>query len=170
MDYDFYLNKFQKSADLLDKKLISEKQLEIAVGITLDSVVLKLYKKKWANDQLDPINSKTRIFFAIWVNESTIKENKIFYNIHALKLRELKGHFIVSREFVNSFRRDFEKIQDVWKNVSVKFGPLTLMEGWNELDIENIENTIISLAYNFVKIEYLIDKALKPFEKPNYKL
>lgn len=170
MDYTFYLDKFKKSADQLDKKLLAEKQLEINVGITLDSVVLKLYKKAWASDKSDPVNAKTRIFFAIWVNDKTIKQSKIFYNIHALKLRELKGYSIVSSEFANKFRSDFKKNQEEWENVSVKFGPLTLMEGWNDLDIENIEETIINLANNFIKIEPLIDKTLKTFKKPNPKI
>ncbi len=169
MDYDFYLEKFRNSFDYIDKELLTEKQLEIDVGITLDSVVLKLYKKQWASDKADPINAKTRIFFAIWVNDKTIKQEKIFYNIHALKLRKLKGYSIVSREFADKFRRDFKKTKTEWENVSLKFGPLTLMEGWNKLDVETVENTILNLANKFIKIEYLIDKTLKNFENPNRK-
>lgn len=165
MDYDYYLEKFRKAAELLDKKMLNEKHLEINVGITLNSVFLKLYKREWANDKADPINSTTRIFFSIWVNENTIRENKVFYNIHALKLRQLKGYSISSREFANSFRNDFQKYEQDWENISVKFGPLTLMEGWIELKEENLENSILKLANNFLKIEYLIDKTLENFKK-----
>lgn len=105
MGSDFYLDKFQNAANQVNKKLLKEKQLEMVVGITLNSVVLKLYKKQWANDQTDPVNSKTRIFFAIWVNDDTLKVQKIYYNIHALKLRELKGYSITSGAFANHFRR-----------------------------------------------------------------
>lgn len=164
MDYEYYLEKFRKSADQIDKKMLRKKHLEINIGVTLNSVVLKLYKTEWTNDKTDPINAKTRIFFAIWVNDETIKRNKVFYNIHALKLRELNGYSITSRAFANSFREDFMKFERNWKNVSVEFGPLTLMEGWEHFKNENLENSILKLADNFLSIEYLIDKTLKKFE------
>jgi hypothetical protein len=164
MNYEYYLEKFRKSADRIDKKMLKEKHLEIYVGVTLNSVVLKLYKTEWTNDKTDPINAKTRIFFAIWVNDETIKRNKVFYNIHALKLRELKGYSITSRAFADNFREDFMKFERNWKNVNVKFGPLTLMEGWEHFENENLENNIEKLANNFSSIEYLIDNTLKKFE------
>jgi len=167
MEYDFYLDKFKKSVDQLDRKLMAEKNLELYVGTYSGSVVLKLYKKQWTNDKVDPINARTRIFFSIWVNESTIKQNKIYYNIHAFKLRELKGFSVASRKFAHKFRIEFKKHLDDWKNVSVKFGPLTLMEGWNTLKVSNLEITIFSLAVNFMKIDSLIDEILKTFKKPN---
>ncbi len=164
MNYDYYLEKFRKSADQLDKEMLKKKHLEIYVGITLNSVVLKLYKKEWTNDKTDPINAKTRIFFAIWVNDETLKRNKVFYNIHALKLRELKGYSITSREFANRFRADFMQFERNWENVSVEFGPLTLMEGWEHFENENLENIIVKLANNFSGIEHLIDHTLEQFE------
>ncbi|MCB0427786.1 MAG: hypothetical protein KDD16_10840 [Mangrovimonas sp.] len=164
MDYDYFLERFQKAADQLDKKMLIQKHLEIYVGVTLNSVVLKLYKKAWSNDKADPINAKTRIFFAIWVNDQTLKHNKVFYNIHALKLRQLKGYSIASSEFADSFRSDLKKHEKHWENVSVKLGPLTLMEGWNYFENENLENTIIKLANNFLEIEYIIDHTLEKFK------
>ena len=164
MNYEYYLKKFKKSADRIDKKMLNEKHLKINVGVTLNSIVLKLYKTEWANDKTDPINAKTRIFFAIWVNDETIKRHKVFYNIHALKLRELKGYSITSRAFANSFREDFMKFERNWKNVSVEFGPLTLMEGWEHFKNESLENIIVKLANNFSSIEYLIDNTLMKFK------
>jgi hypothetical protein len=164
MNYEYYLEKFRKSADRIDKKMLNKKHLEMNVGVTLDSVVLKLYKTKWTNNKIDPINAKTRIFFAIWVNDKTIKRNKVFYNIHALKLRELKGYSIASRDFADSFRKDFMKFERNWENVSVEFGPLTLLEGWEHFENDNLENIIVKLANNFSSIEYLIDDTLKKFE------
>ncbi|MEZ4793562.1 MAG: hypothetical protein R2783_08910 [Gelidibacter sp.] len=164
MDYEYYLETFRKSVDRIDKKMLNKKHLEINVGVTLNSVVLKLYKTKWTNGKTDPIKAKTRIFFAIWVNDETIKRNKVFYNIHALKLRELKGYSITSRAFADSFRENFKKFEQNWENVSVEFGPLTLMEGWEHFKNENLENIIVKLANNFSSIEYLIDNTLEKFE------
>ncbi|MGH2666646.1 hypothetical protein [Flavobacterium sp.] len=164
MDFENYLDKFKKSADRLDKSRLDKKELEISVGIVLDSVYLKLYKREWTNDLNNPLSSETRIFFSVWVNEKTLEENKVFYNIHALKLRKLKGYSILSTKFAESFRKKFKKYQENWDNVSVKFGPLTLMEGWAYFEEENIEKIVLRFAENFVEIENLIGQTLKEYE------
>ena len=165
MDYENYLVQFQKVADRLDKKVLDKKQVEAAVGIYLDSVCLKLYKKSWANEFQDPLTSPSRIFFSVWINDLTIRDHKIFYNIHALKLRKLRGYLIESRKFADAFRTRFKKFEHQWPNVSVKFGPLTLMEGWLEIDLEDFEDEILGLANNFLEIEQLIDKTLVEFKR-----
>lgn len=165
MDFEHYLDKFKKSAESLDKELLNKKELEISVGIVMDSVYLKLYKREWTNDLNNPLNAEARIFFSIWVNEKTIQEKKVFYNIHALKLRKLEGYSILSRDFADRFREKFKEYQDNWVNVSVKFGPLTLMEGWTEFEEENLEKNIVQFAEKFIDIENLIDQTLKEYEK-----
>jgi hypothetical protein len=165
MDFTNYLHKFQKAADHLDRKLLAEKQIEAAVGIYLDSVFLKLYKKSWANQFQDPLSSESRIFFSVWVNDSTIAEQKIFYNIHALKLRQLKGYAIESRKFADTFRASFRSFEQQWQNVSVKFGPQTLMQGWAKVDVENFQGEILEFANNFLEIAYLIDNNLACYKQ-----
>ncbi|MEP6645618.1 MAG: hypothetical protein ABJC12_00895 [Saprospiraceae bacterium] len=165
MEFEHYLGKFKKSADALDRNLLVQKGLEISVGIVMDSVYLKLYKREWTNDINNPLNAEARIFFSVWVNKKTLQENRVYYNIHALKLRKLKGYSILSREFAERFRKLFKKFQSKWENVSIKFGPLTLMEGWTEFDEGNLEKIILRFAEKFIEIENLIDKTLKEFEK-----
>lgn len=164
MNTSFYLNQFQKVADQLDLKLLDKNQIEISVGIVLDSACLKLYKKSWTNDIQNPLTAESRIFFSVWINDSTIEKQKIMYNIHALKLRNLKGYSIQSRKFAETFRTGFNAYQNEWSNVSVNHGPLTLMEGWIKLDLENIEKDILELANNFLTIEHLIDETLVQFK------
>ncbi len=94
----------------------------------------------------------------------TLNQNKVFYNIHALKLRKLKGYSILSSAFADSFRKKFKKHQNKWENVSVQFGPLTLMEGWIALEDETLENSITKLSGNFIEIEHLIEQTLKEFK------
>lgn len=164
MDTSFYLEKFQNAAGKLDKKLLAKKQLESAVVLFGENcVVLKLYKRSWANPFQDPLTSESRIFFSVWVTDSSIKEQKLLYNIHALKLRKLQGYSIQSRKFADSFRRSFEPFEHKWENVSVDFGPLTLMEGWIKMDAENFPDDIAGLANNFLEIEDLIDGTLAEF-------
>jgi hypothetical protein len=165
MDFEKYLNIFQDAVDQLDKSAFDKHQIEITVGVFLDSVALKLYKKSWANPFQDPVTSKSRIFFSIWINDSTIKEQKLYYNIHALKLRKLEGYSIESRKFAETFRKEFKKFAYKWQNVSVKYGPLTLMEGWIAIDLQNFKNEIVSLASNFLEIEGLVDETLIKFKK-----
>jgi hypothetical protein len=164
MDTPFYLESFQKIVDQLDLKLFDEKSIEVSVGIYLDSVVLKLYKNSWTNNPQEPLTAKSRIFFSLWVSDSTIAKQKIMYNIHALKLRELKGYKIQSRKFAETFREDFKEYEQEWQNVSVNHGPLTLMEGSIKLDLENFQEEVLKLANNFLKIEHLIDQTLNRFK------
>jgi hypothetical protein len=166
MDFTYYQDKFQKAADQLDKKLLNKKQIEVAVGIVLNAVFLKLYKKAWANKSPDPLSADSRIFFSVWINDPAIREHKIFYNIHALKLRQLNGYSITSREFAEKFRTKFRNVEQHWPNVSVRFGPLTLMQGWQNAGIENFEGEILKLANQFLKIDHLIDNILKSYEQP----
>lgn len=164
MDTSFYLDKFQKASDKLDKRLLAKKQVESAVVLyRKDCVVLKLYKRSWTNPYQDPLTSESRIFFSVWISDSSIKEQKLLYDIHALKLRQLKGYSIQSRKFADIFRYNFKAFEHKWKNVSVDFGPLTLMEGWLKIDIENFHNDILELANNFLEIECLVDNTLVYF-------
>ncbi len=164
MDIENYLDKFQKAANRLNQNQLHQKQVEVAVGVVLNSVFLKLYKKSWANASQDPLTTPSRIFFSIWINDSTIREQKIYYNIHALKLRQLKGYAIQSRKFAETFRHSFKDFEHQWQNVSVNFGPLTLMEGWIKIDLENFQAEILKLANNFLEIDHLIDHTLAKFK------
>jgi hypothetical protein len=170
MDFKNYLEKFQKAADQLNKKLPDKEQVEVAVGIYLNSVFLKLYKKSWTNQFQDPLTSESRIFFSVWINDSIIREQKIFYNIHALKLRKLKGYSIESRKFADAFRISFRNFEHKWQNVSVKFGPLTLMQGWVKTDLENFQDEIFGLANNFLEIKHLVDSNLDKFKQVKGKI
>lgn len=165
MDTSFYLDKFQKAADQLDKKLLTKKKVEAAVVIYGENcVVLKLYKRSWTNQSENPLTSTSRIFFSVWISDSTIKEQKILYNIHALKLRRLQGYSIQSRNYANIFRKSFKEFEHKWENVSVRFGPLTLMQGWLKIDLENFQGEILELANNFLEIEHLVDDTLAHFK------
>ena len=78
-------------SERIDKKLLDKKHLCIATGVYMDSVFLKLYKLSWANKSADPLSAASRIFFSVWINDQSIRERKILYNIHALKLRQISA-------------------------------------------------------------------------------
>jgi hypothetical protein len=165
LDTTLYLERFKNAASQIDKTLLKEKQLKVSTGLYGDSVFLKLYKKSWADSSKDPLLAETRIFFSVWINDSAIREQKLLYNIHALKLRRLKGYSIESRKFADIFRAGFNDFAHQWNNVSVKFGPLTLMEGWVKIDLDEFKDEILELANNFLEIEHLVDNTLAKFKK-----
>jgi hypothetical protein len=164
MDTNFYLKIFQNTADKIDKSIMASKQLEAATGLYGDSVFLKLYKRSWAGPSPDPLTAPSRIFFSIWINDASISEQKILYNIHAFKLRHLKGYSIASRKFADSFRTSFSEFEQQWPNVSLNYGPLTLMQGWIKHDPEKMQDEILGLYKNFLELEPLIDQTLAKFK------
>ena len=157
-----YLEKFQTAASQIDKTRLTRQQLEIAVGTFLHCHVLKIYKKSWANPLENPLTSPSRIFFSVWIDPA--KEQELYYNIHALKLRQLKGYKIESRKFAEAFRKSFKEFEPKWKNVSLKFGPLTLMQGSIPVDPENFQNEVLELSNKFLEIEHIIDLTLARYK------
>ncbi|SNR93848.1 hypothetical protein [Flavobacterium sp. ov086] len=164
MDTSFYLGEFQKVANRLDQKLLKEKSIEVSVGIYLDSVFIKLYKKSWSNNHQEALTAESRIFFSVWINDSILEKQRIMYNIHALKLRKLKGYTIQSRKFADEFRNDFKDYESNWPNVTTNHGPLTLMEGWVKLNLGNFQEDVLELSTNFLEVESLIDETLDKFK------
>lgn len=160
----FYLENFQKAMDQLDPVFLKTKSIEVSVGVYLDSAFIKLYKKAWSNNPQEALTAESRIFFSVWINDSTLEKQRMMYNIHALKLRKLKGFTIQSRKFAEEFRNDFNYYKGNWPNVTTNHGPLTLMEGWAKLDLENFQKDVLELSSNFLEIEYLIDKTLSKFK------
>ncbi|MBL7910861.1 MAG: hypothetical protein JNJ41_07400 [Bacteroidia bacterium] len=154
-DILLFTNKFKEVSDKIDHNLLNEKKFELKIGFWLDSVVFRLQKKAWTN------NKNASIFFSIWLNEEGIKANKLLYNIHALKLREFKGYSIQSRDFAFAFREKFKKYKAKWPNVSIDYGPLTLMEGFQKIDLSDFEKEMLVLIDLFFKMEHLIDDNLK---------
>jgi len=166
MEIPYYLNLFTKAEEMLDKYKLNQRQVKSSVVLYgKDCVVLKLYKLSWANPSQDPLSSASRIFFSIWVSPSSLKEQKLLYNIHALKLRDLKNYSIQSKKFAEIFRNSFKAFESKWDNVRVDFGPLTLMEGWKEIEPENLVNDIIGLSHKFLEIEPIVEATLERFKK-----
>lgn len=164
MNTDYYLSIFRQAAKQLNSKLPATKQMELATGIYMNSVFLKLYKTAWTNNFPDALTSPSRIFFSVWITDKEIKEEKLLYNIHALKLRQLKGYVIESRKFAESFRNRFKEMQPAWPNVSTRFGPLTLMQGWVNATPANIQNEIFDLSARFLTMEHVIDEVLARYQ------
>ena len=156
-----YGSLFAEMKSRFDRRLPVCDGLFCKQGFYMNSVVLKLQKACWTNDRMDVLKNESGIFFSIWVNEQTAGKNRANYNIHALKLRHLDGFSIASREFSKDFRKQFAPLQDFWPNVSLKYGPLTLMQGWIEVNADNAEGEISFLMERFEEVCPIIDRLLE---------
>ena len=144
-----------------DKRRSLDSELICKQGLCMNSSVLKLQKASWTNDRMDRIQNESGVFFSIWVNEKTASKNRANYNIHALKLRHLKGYSIASRDFAQEFRSRFTRLQDQWPNVALDYGPLTLMEGWIAVNETSAERSILLMMKQFEQVSPLIDHLLE---------
>ncbi len=120
--------------------------------------VLKLQKPSWTNDPMYWIQNQSGIFFSVWDDQRSRGE-RVSYNIHALKLRKLAGYAITSRDFASDFRARFETQRHRWPNVSVNFGPATLMQGWIAKK-GAIGKNILTLMEDFTRVSPIIDDLL----------
>lgn len=156
----FYHNCLLKIAVKIHNKYSEKYGLDVKTGIWLESAVLKIQKKNWESNS-EVKNFKSTIFFSVWLEEKGLRKNRIYYNIHAFKLRHFKGYNIESRNFAEEFRKKFKKFESQFPNVSMNFGPLTLMQGWIELNPSKLENDIYNLTEQFFKIQFIIDDLLE---------
>lgn len=113
---------------------------------------IKLDKENWHNR--GEVDTLAEIFFSIWQD----LDGRLNYNIHAFKLRHFTKYKIQSREFASAFRSKFNPVG--WPNVSLKYGPLTLMQGWID-----IESEIDDLIKNFISLHSIIDELLEARKK-----
>lgn len=152
-----YIEVFNRAARRAHLSL-QKNELEVLVGTWLNSSVLKVQKRGWAGDA--SASSTQGIFFSIWVEEKSAKKNRAFYNIHALRLRNLHGYSLQSREFAAAFRARFARQKDGWPQVSVEHGPQTLMQGWIALGGDEFENEVVRLIQCFIPLSDIIDELL----------
>lgn len=164
MDNNYYQRRFEAAIAVCREGRSVDPDLRFFAGPMLGAIAAKVYKEEWASDRRAPLTSPGRIFFSVWVTEESLREGRLLYNIHALKLREFKGYRIVSRGFASRFRDGFKEFQNEWPNVSVAFGPLTLMQGWVALDNETLETDVVGLVRKFERISLMIDEVLAGYK------
>lgn len=129
-------------------------QIESRFGEYQGCPFLKLDKANWHNR--GEVTIPGEIFFSIWRDEN----GRINYNFHAFKLRHLTACKIQSRKFAADFRDRLQTTKQSWPNVSVAYGPLTLMQGWVENEVE-----IDELIAGFILIHPIIDMLLEENRK-----
>ena len=133
---------------------LDENQIEARLGTYQGCPFLKLDKANWHNR--GEVKIPGEIFFSIWMDEN----DRMNYNIHAFKLRHLTGYNLQGRKFAADFRDRLQSTKQNWPNISVEFGPLTLMQGWVD-----DENQIDELITEFISSHHIIDMLLEENKK-----
>ena len=126
-------------------------------------LVLKLLKRHWSNDDPAVIGNQSGIFFSMWTDATDMATLR--FNIHALKLRNLKGYALESRKFAAAFRSAFAPVASSWPKHRDDFGPQTLIEGMMPASPEGTDELLASLAANFARASILIDLLLEGSKK-----
>jgi len=160
MNLDLYLTEFKSAASRIDKTKF-DPRIQFFVGYFLDSAVFKAYKPEWSNQPQDPVTAISRIFFSVWISKESIETNRLYYNIHALKLRQLAGYKITSRDFAERFRHTFKPQAKSWPNIDTNYGPQTLMQGWKQLDNQTLQKDVATLVHHFSAVSPIIDSTLE---------
>jgi hypothetical protein len=134
-------------------ELLRKHQINCETGNWLDSAVLKLQKKEWTDGGIGQ-----GVFFSVWIGEEELKKKRFNYNIHAFKLRLRKGYSIKAIEFASAFRARLEALGGQWPNMSIDYGPQTLMQGWIHADLTTFRRDVLKLMDSFVAIHKVIDE------------
>ena len=159
--YAPYLRMLFRVKETIQRTLIQKHQIYCQAGELGNSAVIKLQKNSWTDDGFEQ-----GVFFSVWVGEKELKKNRFNYNIHALKLRLRKGYAIKPREFASSFRTRLKASNVQWPHLRTDYGPLTLMQGWVDLDIKTFEQDVLKLLDDFVGIHGIIDEMLDEKKHP----
>jgi hypothetical protein len=134
--------------------------LHMKAGEGFGAALLKLLKPAWTTDDPEQLVNSNGIFFGIWVDAGCLAENRLRYNLHAKKLRLLKGEPFAAREFVRSFRAAAKGALADWPSATYPKGPITLFEGHVPLAVGTLKADASALLDRFARLAPLVDEAL----------
>jgi hypothetical protein len=150
-----FLIEFQKIRDIYDKVATQKSGLLCITRVFEGCPGVRLYRDSWKSGTAE-------IFFAVWTDNDSRSSGRIHYNIHALKMRQFKGHVITSRDFADDFRKNFKPLSNSWPNIRMDYGPLNLMQGWIQFREECFEPDVLRLMYQFAAtVSPIIDQLLQ---------
>jgi hypothetical protein len=137
--------------------------LDIKTGEALGAAVLKVLKPTWTTDKPSEILNTNGLFFSVWVDAACEAVGIARYNLHAKKLRAIKGEKFATREFVRSFRAQCGEDLKSWPNWSYPKGPITLFEGHFDLDLATLGSETEKLVQRFAALAPKLENLLSEF-------
>jgi hypothetical protein len=155
-----YLDIFTRLHAASAESFLSRHGLQIKTGEGLGAAILKLLKPSWTTDGPEPLLNSNGVFFSIWVDAACVAKGRVRYNVHAKKLRLLKGPAFAAREFARSFRIEANAALKSWPKVTYPKGPITLFEGEVPLDNATFEQEVSALMDRFAELAPILDEML----------
>jgi hypothetical protein len=149
-----FFDEFKKIKGIYDRAVSAKSGLVCVIGVFEGCPYVRLHRDSW-------ISGKAGIFFSVWTDQDSRSTGRVHYNIHALKLRQLKTYVITSRAFADDFRKHFKALDKSWPNVRVDYGPLNLMQGWIDLREDTFERDVLRLMNQFAEIRPIVDRLLE---------
>lgn len=135
----------------------SQHGLDIKTGEGLGAAILKLLKPSWTTDGPDDILNTNGLFFSVWVDADCEAKGIARFNLHAKKLRFIKGQAFAAREFARGFRVQAQDEMSAFPNWNYPKGPITLFQGHIPLDTATLHTETAALMDRFAALCPLID-------------
>lgn len=155
-----HLSVFETLKNQRAAAFFSQYGLMIKTGEGLGAAILKLLKPSWTTDGPDELLNTNGLFFSVWIDAACEAEGIVRYNVHAKKLRMIKGEAFAAREFARAFRAQGKDELEGWPNWSYPKGPITLFEGHFPLDEKTLSADTSAMMDRFVILTPMLDRLL----------
>jgi hypothetical protein len=155
-----YLDVFKSLAKERAAEFQTRHGLLVKSGEGLGAAILKLMKPAWSTDKQTELLNSNGLFFSVWVDAECKAQGFARYNLHAMKLRAIKGEAFAAREFARSFRAQAKDELAGLPNWSYPKGPITLFEGHYKLDDTTLKAETSQLMDRFAALVPLLDRLL----------
>ena len=155
-----YLAVFSVLKDERAAEFLAQYGLMVKTGEGLGATILKLLKLTWTTDKPTELLNSNGLFFSVWVDAACEAQGIARYNLHAKKLRMIKGEAFAAREFARAFRVHGKRELTGWPNWSYPKGPITLFEGHFPLDIKTLRTDTSALMDRFAALTPMLDRLL----------
>ena len=134
--------------------------LTIKTGEGLGAVLMKVMRPSWTTDNPDELLNTNGLFFSIWIDAACEAKGIVRYNLHARKLRFIKGEAFAARDFARKVRADAKSELASWPNCTFPPGPITLFEGHFALDEKTLHAETSAMMDRFAKLTPMLDGVL----------
>ncbi len=147
-----YLDRFDQLKKERSVEFEVRHGLSIKTGSALNAAIFKLLKPNWTTDTSQDILNSNGLFFGVWVDPACEAKGIVRYNLHAKKLRLIKGQTFAAREFARKFKAQAGEQLASWPNLSYPKGPITLFEGHVPLQLSTLLTDTAALMDRFADL------------------
>ena len=128
--------------------------------IKTDAAILRLQKPSWTTDDSGQLLNSNGLFFGVWIDAACEAKGIARYNVHAKKLRVIKGEAFAARDFARTFRAQAQGDLREWPNCVFPKGPITLFEGSFRFEAGTLKEETSTLMDRFAALTPLVDRLL----------